>query len=400
MPSVSVSSGSSFLQLAFPAGSDAALAQQLADTLLAPAQNGTETFQSVSADDTAIVPVPGGNVGVLAVLETQLPFTTPVSVPAGFNFTIIDTSEGFASVQGNGGEDQRVLISSATGVTFNTGGGSGTVVAGQGNNLIGTPMTGGGHQLIVGGPGNDTITSFSGDNVISPGGGANLIGLENGRDDVSLSGTADTVVAASGDDTVSVTGEDAALIFGGTGRLTFINGSAPSTVVGGSGSETIEGGAGGGLYQGGAGGDNAISGGSGKVTIFGGGAGDTLAAGGSLGDALAAASGNETLTSAASHGLDSMYGGSGQDVMIAGLGGDLMLGGSGTMNFEFIKGLTSAASTYEVFNFHAGDAVTLSGYSGAPTVTSAGGNLVLGLSDGTRITFVGVAHGSLLNIQT
>ncbi|HUC17678.1 MAG TPA: calcium-binding protein [Acetobacteraceae bacterium] len=400
MPSVSVSSGSSFLQIAFPSGSDAALAQQLADTLLAPSQNGTETFQLVSANDIPIAPVPGGNVGVLAIVETQAPFTAPLAVPADFSFTVIDTSDGFASVQGNGGEDQRVLISSATGVAFNTGGGSGTVVAGQGSNLIGTPTAGGGNQLIVGGTGNETVTSFTGDNVISPGGGANLVGLENGSDTVSLSGTADTVVAATGDDTVSVTGEDAALIFGGTGRLTFINGSAPSTVVGGSGSETITGGAGGGLYQGGSGGENSISGGSGRVTIFGGGSGDTLAAGGSLGNALVAASGNETLTSAGSHGLDSMYGGSGQDVMIAGLGGDIMLGGSGTANFEFIKGLTSAGSTYDVFNDHAGDVVTLSGYSGAPTETSAGGNTVLSLSDGTRITFVGVAHGSLLNIQT
>lgn len=86
--------------------------------------------------------------------------------------------------------------------------------------------------------------------------------------------------------------------------------------------------------------------------------------------------------------------------MIAGAGGDLMLGGTGAMNFEFTNGVTNAASTYNVYNWHAGDTVTLSGYTGTPTITSAGGSTVLGLSDGTKITFVGVASGSALNIQT
>jgi hypothetical protein len=69
------------------------------------------------------------------------------------------------------------------------------------------------------------------------------------------------------------------------------------------------------------------------------------------------------------------------------------------MNFEFVKGMTSSASTYTVLNYHAGDAVTLQGYSGDHT-TSAGGNTTLSLSDGTKITFVGVANASELNIHT
>jgi serralysin len=401
MPSVSVPSGVNLdFQMAFAANSDYQLAQQLANTLLGPSQDGTETFQIYTLNNETIATVPGGNTGVLAIVETLYPLTAPVTVPSSYSFTSIETYNGFTTVQGNGGENQTTLISSITGVQFNTGGGSGTVVAGQGDNLIGTPTSGGGNYLISGGPGNDTITAFSGNDTVSTGSGSNLIGLGSGNDSVSLSGNNDTVVAGSGSDTISVTGNDAALVFGGSGNLNFINGSAPSTVVGGTGSETIQGGSGGGLYQGGSGGNNSIYGGTGKATVFGGGSGDTLAAGGSLGDALAAASGNETLTSAASHGLDSMYGGTGQDAMIAGAGGDIMMGGAGSTNFEFAKGLTNSASTYDVYNYHAGDAVTLTGYTGAPTETSAGGNTVLGLSDGTKITFVGVASGSTLNIDT
>ncbi|MDA8050258.1 MAG: calcium-binding protein [Rhodospirillales bacterium] len=401
MPQVSVPSGTNFqFEMAFPTNSNYQLAQQLTNTLLLPSQSGTETFQLYTANNQAIATVPGGNVGVLGIVEQLTPLAAPVTVPAAYSFTALETYNGFTSVQGNGGNNQTSLLSSITGLGFNTGGGSGTVVAGSGDNLIGTPTAGGGSHLFVGGSGNDTFTAFSGNATASPGAGSNLVGLGTGNDSVSLSGTNETVVAGSGSDTIAVTGNDAVLFGGGSGKLTFINGSAPSTVVGGSGSETIQGGAGGGLFQGGSAGNNSIQGGTGKATIFGGGSGDTLAAGGSLGDALVAASGNETLTSASSSGLDSMYGGTGSDAMIAGAGGDFMLGGSGATNFEFVKGLTSATSIYNVYDYHSGDAVTLSGYSGTPTVTSAGGNTVLGLSDGTQITFVGVSSGSALNIQT
>jgi Ca2+-binding RTX toxin-like protein len=401
MVEVSVPSGTNFLfEMAFPSNSNFVLAQNLANTLMVPSTDGTETFNLDSVNNGGIPTVPGGHVGVLGIIEQLVPLNTPVTVPSAYSFTAIETYNGFTSVQGNGGTNQTTLLSSITGIEFNTGGGSGTVVAGSGNNHIGTPTAGGGNYLMVGGTGNDTITAFSGNNVISPGGGSNLVGLGSGNNLVSLSGSNDTVIAGSGNDTISVTGNDAVLAAGGSGHLTFINGSAPSTVVGGSGSESVYGGVGGGLFQGGSAGNNSIEGGAGKATMFGGGAGDTLAAGGSLGDALVAASGNETLTSAASTGHDSMYGGTGSDAMIAGAGGDMMLGGSGAMNFEFAKGLTSATSTYNVYNYHSGDAVTLSGYSGMPTVSSAGGSTVLGLSDGTQITFVGVTNGSALNIQT
>jgi serralysin len=400
MPDVSIPSGvGTYFELAFPAGTDYTLAQQLVGPLLTAAQNGTLFPDLYDSNGAAIPTVPGGDTGFLQIQEQSSPLTTPVTIPSGYSFTAIETYN-FANITGNGGIGDVTLISSASGVEFNTGGGSGTVVAGSGDNLIGTPTSGGGNYLFVGGDGNDTFTAFSGNDTISPGGGSNLVGLANGNDSVGLSGTNDTVVASSGNDTITTTGYDAALIFGGSGQLNFVNGSAPSTVVGGTGSETIQGGVGGGLFQGGSAGDNSITGGAGAATIFGGGSGDTLAAGGSLGDVLVAASGNETLTSADSQGLDTMYGGSGSDAMIAGLGGDLMDGGPGAMNFEFTMGLTNASSTYNVFNYHAGDTVTLSGYSGTPEFASAGGNTVLSLSDGTKVTFVGVASGSDINIQT
>ena len=431
MPDVSIPSGSGFnLQIPFPS-SELALVQQLLQPLLAASETGKEIFTPFPSDPPgdpqALAspfgfnqglfnffpfpfggehhhhpgsPVPTGYIGAFAIVETGQTVTSPVDVPRGYTYTIIDTTHPI-DVTGNGGNGDITLITSTVGVDFNTGGGSGTVVAGYGNNEISTPLFGGGDYLIVGGPGNDTINALSGNDTISPGGGSNLVNLGFGNNSVSLSGTNDTVNAGFGSDTISVTGNNSALVNNLFAKLHFVNGSAPSTVIGGLGSVTVDGGAGGGLFEGGLDGHNSITGGTGQATIYGGGNGDTLAAGGSLGDRLIAGAGNETLTSANSQGLDSMYGGSGHDLMIAGAGGDLMDGGAGAMNFTFVDGMTNAAKTYTVLNYHHGDAVTLSGYGADPfTSSSAGGNTTLSLSDGTKITFQGVASGNDLNIHT
>ncbi len=429
MPDVSIPSGTSFnLNIPF-ANSEYQLVQQLLQPLVIASETGKEVFTLFPPDppgdpqaaapesnlDRWVLnffphggwhhqpapPVPPGDVGAFAIVETGQAITSPVHVPTGYTYTIIDTDHRI-DVIGNGGHGDITLMSSTVGVDFYTGGGSGTVVAGAGNNVISTPLFGGGDYLIVSGDGNDTINALSGNDTISPGGGANRVELGSGNDSVSLSGTNDTVNAAFGSDTISVTGNDSVLLTDRFAKLQFINGSAPSTVIGGLGSVTVDGGAGGGFFEGGLAGHNSIAGGAGQATIFGGGPDDTLAAGGSLGDHLIAGAGNETLTSANSQGLDSLYGGTGHDLMIAGLGGDLMVGGAGTMNFEFINGLTNPAKSYTVLNYHPGDTVTLQDYGATPitSISSASGNTTLNLSDGTKITFVGVANANNLNIHT
>ncbi|MGH7106490.1 MAG: hypothetical protein ACREFT_08285, partial [Acetobacteraceae bacterium] len=92
MPEVSVPSGTNFdFEMAFPSSSNYQLAQQLANALLAPSQNGAETYSLYTLNSQAIPTVPGGDVGALAAVESLAPLSTPVTVPSGYSFTTIET---------------------------------------------------------------------------------------------------------------------------------------------------------------------------------------------------------------------------------------------------------------------------------------------------------------------
>ena len=114
----------------------------------------------------------------------------------------------------------------------NTGGGSATIVAAGGNNLVGTSLDGDAGSRVALGAGNDTVVAWSGDNTVTAGAGNNLVGLGTGNNTVFSQG-ADTIVAGAGNDTVGVDAGNV-LTFAGSGHLTFINGSGASTVVGAS----------------------------------------------------------------------------------------------------------------------------------------------------------------------
>ncbi len=171
------------------------------------------------------------------------------------------------------------------------------------------------------------------------------------------------------------------------------------------------------------------------VTIGGGGNGDLLVATGTLDNVVAAAGGNETLTGAGASGSNVFFGGSGADVIVAGGGQDLVVAGAGAETISGGAGGTAifagagsdvilggegagyvqagggaatlfagtgaeligvvagqAGGSLLVSGFRVGtDHVAARGYAAAPTVASAGGNTVLGFSDHTRVTLLGVA---------
>lgn len=169
-------------------------------------------------------------------------------------------------------------------------------------------------------------------------------------------------------------------------------------------------------------------------TIGGGGNGDLLVATGTLNNLIAAAGGNETLTGSGASGNNIFFGGIGSDLIVTGAGRDLVVAGSGaatiaggTGNAAIFAGtgqdlilggaggnyIQAGSGTATVFTgvgadliavvsgqaggslavsgFRVGtDHVAARGYASGPTQTSAGGNTVLGFSDHTQVTLLGV----------
>lgn len=80
------------------------------------------------------------------------------------------------------------------------------------------------------------------------------------------------------------------------------------------------------------------------------------------------------------------------DILQAGFGNTLMVAGSGADLFAFTRG---SASNATISGFSSGaDEILLQGFAATspPSTSVSGGNLVVSLSDGTRITLVGISH--------
>ena len=170
-------------------------------------------------------------------------------------------------------------------------------------------------------------------------------------------------------------------------------------------------------------------------TIGGGGDGDLLVATGTLDNLVAAGGGNETLTGSGASGNNTFFGGAGSDLIVTGAGRDLVVAGSGAATIaggmgnaaifagtgqdlilggaggNYVQAGSGAATVFTgqgaeliaVVSGQAGGSVVVSGfrvgtdhlaargYASAPTQAVMGGNTVLGFSDHTQVTLLGVA---------
>jgi hypothetical protein len=363
--------------LQYDTNANAALAQQLAAAISAGVQNMT----IFAATDTNGPPPPlrPGTTGEFVQTQDGTTF-----LPAGYK-AFVDTAQT-SIVFGSGDADESVL-SSIGNMTFVATGGSGTVVAGGGNNFITIPQTVAGSWSINTGNGDDTVLALgSGNDSINTGGGHNAIQLGGGKTRVTSAGD-DTVVAGSGQETIAAFGTDSRVIYGGSGQLYYIDalGSHGATVFAGTGSDTFLGSDGSNVVYGGTGGNNFLFAGTGAATLFGGGDRDQLWAAGSDAQALHAASGNETLNGAFGQGPDTFYGGTGATSIIGGQGDD---------SFVFTQGQAGSAT---ITGFaHGRDAVDLQGYRPNEVTNALGhaqvtnGSTTITLSDKTSITFVGI----------
>jgi hypothetical protein len=378
-------------------------------TALAPSGLASPNVVSVSGGGSAPAAVSGA---MNAYVVTAATPGSTMALPDGFRAGYL--LSGAATLQDSIGG--AALIGTAAGATL-VGADNDSLFGGNaGGKLVATTgaetlIGGTGANLFQLGSGNAAVTSQGSDTIIGSGGsatinatGAALYFGNSGSAMFTAGGGADTLVGGTGG--ASVTGGAAGLLYFGTGPSTYVPGAAVDTVLGFTGSLTATGGANGTLFFTGTAGGNVVSTGTGASTIVGFGAGDVLTATGAGANVIAASGPAETISGALATGANTFFafgandvvtGGAGMTAIESGLGNHTLVAGSGATLFEILAGTLNRTIT--IGNFAASqDFVQLQGYApgtGAAALQSAvvsGGNEMLILGDGTKITFAGVTN--------
>jgi serralysin len=250
-----------------------------------------------------------------------------------------ERGESDARHVGNFGSKNQLIVGNSGNDVINAGAGSGTIIAGNGNNVIDTLASGGGNFAIKTGNGNNTIVASSGNDTILTGTGNNLVVLGTGNDLAYAQGN-DTLIAGAGNQTLGA----------GNGNVTVVAGTGHTTIQGGAGDNTF------------IGGNSSTA----KTLVFGG-------------------TGNETIFGGAGH--ETMYGG----------------GGANLFAFTAKDSLGGGNNVIGDFNT-AKDHIGFLGYGNASQIlahaTVVAGSTVINLSDGTKITLVGVTNLNSNNLVT
>lgn len=139
------------------------------------------------------------------MIVVDLPFQASIGLSTAAP-ALVDASGSPITATGNGLTDQ-VVVAPDGGLTYNTGGGSGSIVAGDQDSVAGSsqiviPTVGGGQFSIRLGDGDNSVLAGSGNNAIATGHGHNFIGLGSGTDQITDTGE-DTVIGGAGDATVN-----------------------------------------------------------------------------------------------------------------------------------------------------------------------------------------------------
>ena len=310
---------------------------------------------------------------------------------------------------------------------------------------------------IVGGNGNDTVATGVGDDTVALGAGYNayLIGV-NGT--VDSSGNSDTVVGGLGQTNVTVTGASSYVASSEVaGASMSLNAAAASSltiynvetmsVLGATGSPmtvtnygnmTVDAGAAGMTYtqQGGSLLLNGLAGETDNLTVNGG-AADTLYGGGSVGtttinvtgsvagnvfvanDPAHGGSGSVVFNGASASGGNAFWAGSGNATLIGGAGTDTMVAGGGAVTMTGGAGGSTALNYFDLLSVSGGvhEQVTINDFGAASNnqitlfnygssgetyalnhQTQMSGGTVISLSDGSKITLLGVTS-SLTSTQ-
>jgi len=309
-----------------------------------------------------------------------------VDVAPGYNFLVVQ-APGTETITGNASNNFLGVFGSAAGVTFNSGGGSGTVAAGGAGDFV--QVSGTTWSLVGNADGGTTLASAANNAIIQVYGqgnavnnavganttSSNVVGLFGSNASVVSSGTHDLIETYSGSDFVTVNNSANVLVNGGAdtvfaaagstavnagfnlngGTLDFVNNSGRAATVSGDvagasgGNLTAFGGTGGGFYTGGNAGNNSLIGGSGIVNLVAAGTNNILSVSGYGGsyasqNILDAGAGGATLIASSSTGYNEFYGAGGTDSIIS-FGSGVQTYYVGSVGAETITGSTQAGAT-------------------------------------------------------
>jgi len=266
-----------------------------------------------------------------------------------------------------------------------------------------------GNDTLYGGAGNDSFVSGSGIDTFVAGTGVDTFWVQNAADVIQG-------VQAGSQDVVQTTvnyhlpDNAAKLVLTGSGNLTGWSNSTGATLVGNSGNDLLYGGAGNDSFVSGTGVDTMI-GGAGADSYFVQNSADLITPGAGTSTVWADVSfhlpdnvqlggltGSASLSLWAGAGPVQLYANSGNDVLYAGAGADTLAGGAG--NDTFVFGLNSGKDYINDFGQNgAHDVIDLSaaltaGYTAS--VTQAGGNAVITVSNGEIITVNNIQASTLI----
>ncbi|MBC7635737.1 MAG: hypothetical protein H7251_09060, partial [Acetobacteraceae bacterium] len=222
--------GGGTINVEFDSAVRGAKGQSLIDRVNDGVRAGTISVATVASGGAAPA-VPGGKSGEMLVHNVGT-----YTMANGYLTALIDAP---ARVTLSGGAAAGQLVMAGLGgLAFNGGPGTGTVMAGGGDNLVSMyPEAGAGSQHVDLGSGNDTVIGLAGNNTISAGLGRNQILLGSGANQVISTGD-DLIAGGNGTATIS-SGGNAPVVYLGTGRSVFNGGGGRATVVGGGGTATI-----------------------------------------------------------------------------------------------------------------------------------------------------------------
>jgi hypothetical protein len=313
---------------------------------------------------------------------------TNFTVPSDETTLFVD-APAVEKILGNGSNDFSATFGSASTISFNSDGGSGTVVVGGAGDFVGVTGTNwsisgnasgsstvdssatAGTEVQVYGQGNAVNNAIGADTTPS-----NVVGLA-GNASVLSYGSNDLIETFSGNDVVTVYNSANVLVNGGAdtvyaaagstavraffnlsgGEMCFINNSTSAATVSGDvpgasgGNVTAFGGAGGGVFIGGSAGNNSLIGGTGKVTLVGAGANNYLEAQGyataGVGEnVLSAGAGGAYMLATGTTGSNEFHGGTGTDTIVS-YGSGAQIYYVGALGAEQITGSTTSGANNE-----------------------------------------------------
>ena len=169
------------------------VAQALANAITAGLENGSLTRTTDGNN-------PPAGAGVLTISARNVTVGSPPAVSVDLINGGGSLPGSFVNLTGSGLPNQ-VVIGDSQDITYFTNGGGGSVVLGDGANVVGTPTIGGGNLDVKTGSGSDTINAYSGNVTVSPGEGfSNLVntGLRGTHSNVLIFAAANVMVFPNG----------------------------------------------------------------------------------------------------------------------------------------------------------------------------------------------------------